>query len=97
MTVVELSTAPGDMGRSSGGKDGRLRRCVLVAPQRACHAGPVGHTRLINAQLPGPTPNVEVRVAKGGSWELMDWDQMVLVGRIARPHGLRGRVIVAGN
>ena len=23
-----------------------------------------------------------------------DWDQMVLVGRIARPHGLRGQVIV---
>jgi 16S rRNA processing protein RimM len=25
---------------------------------------------------------------------LMDWDQMALVGRIARPHGLRGQVIV---
>jgi 16S rRNA processing protein RimM len=24
----------------------------------------------------------------------MDWDAMVLVGRIARPHGLRGQVIV---
>ena len=24
----------------------------------------------------------------------MDWDQMVLVGRIARPHGIRGHVIV---
>src|SRR5262245_47018457 len=30
-------------------------------------------------------------------WELgvdVDWDQMVLVGRIARPHGIRGHVIV---
>ena len=25
----------------------------------------------------------------------MDWDSMVLVGRIARPHGLRGEVIVS--
>jgi len=25
---------------------------------------------------------------------MVDWDQMVLVGRIARPHGLRGQVIV---
>ena len=24
----------------------------------------------------------------------MDWEQMVLVGRIARPHGLRGHVVV---
>ena len=24
----------------------------------------------------------------------MDWDEMVLVGRIARPHGLRGEVVV---
>ena len=24
----------------------------------------------------------------------MDWDQMVLVGRIARPHGVRGQVII---
>jgi 16S rRNA processing protein RimM len=24
----------------------------------------------------------------------MDWDQMVLVGRIARPHGLKGQVVV---
>jgi 16S rRNA processing protein RimM len=33
-----------------------------------------------------------------GLWQLgvevPDWDQMVLVGRIARPHGLRGQVIV---
>jgi len=30
-----------------------------------------------------------------GSWSLTpDWDQMVLVGRIARPHGIRGQVIV---
>lgn len=25
---------------------------------------------------------------------MMDWDDMVLVGRIARPHGLRGHVVV---
>ena len=25
---------------------------------------------------------------------MVDWDQMVLVGRIARPHGIRGQVIV---
>jgi len=25
---------------------------------------------------------------------MADWDDMVLVGRIARPHGLRGQVIV---
>jgi 16S rRNA processing protein RimM len=25
---------------------------------------------------------------------MADWDQMVLVGRIARPHGIRGQVIV---
>jgi 16S rRNA processing protein RimM len=25
----------------------------------------------------------------------MDWDDMVVVGRIARPHGLRGQVVVA--
>jgi 16S rRNA processing protein RimM len=24
----------------------------------------------------------------------VDWEQMVLVGRIARPHGIRGQVIV---
>ncbi len=31
-----------------------------------------------------------------GSWELTPpWDEMVLVGRIARPHGLRGHVIVS--
>jgi 16S rRNA processing protein RimM len=33
-----------------------------------------------------------------GIWQLgvevPDWDQMVLVGRIARPHGLRGQVVV---
>ena len=30
-----------------------------------------------------------------GSWELKwSWDQMVLVGRVARPHGLRGQVVV---
>jgi 16S rRNA processing protein RimM len=32
-----------------------------------------------------------------GGWELElrpDWDEMVLVGRVARPHGLRGQVIV---
>jgi 16S rRNA processing protein RimM len=33
-----------------------------------------------------------------GGWELgvdvPDWNQMVLVGRIARPHGIRGQVIV---
>jgi 16S rRNA processing protein RimM len=31
------------------------------------------------------------------SWKLgvdVDWDQMVLVGRISRPHGIRGQVIV---
>ena len=25
---------------------------------------------------------------------MADWDDMVLVGRIARPHGLRGQVVV---
>ena len=25
---------------------------------------------------------------------MADWDDMVLVGRVARPHGLRGQVIV---
>jgi 16S rRNA processing protein RimM len=30
-----------------------------------------------------------------GSWELRPaWDDMVLVGRVARPHGLRGQVFV---
>jgi 16S rRNA processing protein RimM len=32
-----------------------------------------------------------------GSWELTltpKWDDMVLVGRVARPHGIRGQVIV---
>ena len=32
-----------------------------------------------------------------GNWELTltpNWDDMVLVGRVARPHGLRGQVIV---
>ena len=26
--------------------------------------------------------------------DMADWDEMVLVGRIARPHGIRGQVIV---
>jgi 16S rRNA processing protein RimM len=30
-----------------------------------------------------------------GSWLLTpDWEQLVLVGRVARPHGLRGQVVV---
>jgi len=30
-----------------------------------------------------------------GSWQLRpDWDDLVLVGRVARPHGIRGQVIV---
>ena len=29
-----------------------------------------------------------------GIWDLSDWDDMALVGRITRPHGLRGQVVV---
>ena len=79
MTVVELTVAPGDMGKVIGrqGRTAEALRTLVAAT--AHHHGSRRRSRFAT------------RTCGSGPWR---WDDMVLVGRIARTHGHRGQVIV---
>ena len=82
MTLVELTTAPGDMGKIIGrqGRTAAALRTLVASTAREARASAS-----------------RSRSGIDGRWTsdaMTDWDDMALVGRIARPHGIRGQVIV---
>ena len=90
MSVLELRTAPGDMGKIIG-RQGRtaaaLRTLLAVTAETARAARAARHTRLTVGACSTPESGADPRIRP-------IWDDMVLVGRVARPHGLRGHVVV---
>ena len=91
MSVLELRTAPDDMGKIIG-RQGRtaaaLRTLIAVTAEKHGTTRATGHQGLRSRRLEACT--LRVRCGK----RIMNWDDMVLVGRVARTHGLRGDVIV---
>ena len=73
INVLELRTAPGDMGKIIGrqGRTAAALRTLLA----------------VTADRHGKKAQLDIKTD-------VQWDSMVLVGRIARPHGLRGQVVV---
>ena len=66
-----------------------------VCKRRATLSGRDGSVVKVTTSIPTRALRCESGVGPYGSLVLTtDWDDMVIVGRIAKPHGLRGQVVV---
>ena len=86
-TLVELFMAPGDLGRVIG-RQGRTARGDAHA------GGGDGGARGHQGDARVPRPAVAASGRRSTRTDDMATDDLLLVGRVARAHGIRGQVIV---
>ena len=96
MTVIELQVAPGDLGRVIGrqGRTAAAVRTLLSAAAEAEGKRATLDIRDANERCSAPPGGEDIEGLEGVQVTALNWDDMVLVGFIARTHGNKGQVIL---